>query len=119
MTVRKQRSFGSGKSVAAWRSTPALVEELDRRTLLSVSFTFNIIDPTNKYASIKSQLQAQLNAAGAEWSTHLVGNAALQYDVAFTNAVPPLPSFTSVRLAQGAVKSAQVVRTDTVTGKTV
>jgi Ca2+-binding RTX toxin-like protein len=92
---------------------------LDRRTLLSVAFTFNIIDPTNKYASIKNDLQAQLNAAGAEWSTHLLGNTTLQYDVAFTDATPPPTNNLTVRMAVGAAKSAQVVRTDTFTNKTV
>src|SRR5262245_49755039 len=61
-----------------------LVEALDRRTLLAVSFKFNIIDPTDKYKSVRTQLQTVLAAAAHEWSTHLSGNASLEYDVAFS-----------------------------------
>src|SRR3954465_10223564 len=108
MTVRKQRRIAGGKCVNSVASA-GHVEPLDRRTLLSVSLKFNIIDPTNKYLSIRPQLQAQLNAAGAEWSTHLLGNATLEYDVQFSEAAPPATSVDTVRMAMGAAKSAQVV----------
>src|SRR5690242_8434932 len=97
MTVRKQRriaEIAGGKRVKSPGRLQRAehVEPLDRRTLLSVAFKFNIVDPTNKYASIRNDLQAQLNAAGAEWSTHLLGNATLEYDVNFSEAAPPATS---------------------------
>lgn len=95
------------------RSSGACIEPLDRRVLLAVNFTFNIIDPQNQHASFKPKLQALLNAAGQEWSTHLVGNATLEYDVAFESGVQ---SGSVVTLATGAAKSAQIIGTDTLTG---
>ncbi|MEO6435128.1 MAG: hypothetical protein ABIP55_05135, partial [Tepidisphaeraceae bacterium] len=89
------------------------MEPLDSRTLLAVNFSFNIIDPQEQFKSIRPKLQAILNAAGAEWSTHLQGNASLQYDVGFSNTAPP---FRTIELASGAAKSAQVIETDAFTG---
>jgi Ca2+-binding RTX toxin-like protein len=92
---------------------PAIMEALDRRTLLSVSFKFNIIDPTNKYAGIHADLQRLLNAAGSEWTTHLLGNASLEYNVGFTD--DPAPIIGGIpKLATGAAHGASVIGTDTI-----
>jgi Ca2+-binding RTX toxin-like protein len=102
-------SRSASRNAASRRAVGACIERLDTRTLLSVSFKFNIIDPTNRFASIRAPLLATLNAAGAEWSTHLLGNATLEYDVGFTDKA----SATKVQpLATGAAKSAEVIRVD-------
>lgn len=101
------------------RRQRALVEALDRRVLLSVSFKFNIIDPTNQFKNIKPQLTNLLNAAGGEWASHLdvpTRDVTLEYDIGFSNDAPPATAtFTgfSIQLLSGAAKSAQVIGTDT------
>jgi Ca2+-binding RTX toxin-like protein len=92
------------------------MEQLDDRTLLAVTFQFTIIDPLNKYKSIRTPLQAALNAAGAEWATHLTGNATLEYNVEFSDALKPN---NPLQVADGAAKSAEVVRADALTGASV
>lgn len=92
------------------------MEPLDPRMLLAVNFSFNILDPSGKYNSLRPKLQALLNAAGEEWSTHMQGNANLQYDVSFSETAPtPLHNQPPI-LADGAAKSAQIVHNDVLTG---
>ncbi|MEA2734237.1 MAG: hypothetical protein QOE14_688 [Humisphaera sp.] len=102
------RQRARGQAALAQATRPCM-EALDDRTLLAVSFEFTISDPTNKYKSIRPQLQAILNAAGHEWSTHLNGTAKLQYNVAFSET---LPQNDPLALATGAAKSAEIIRTD-------
>ena len=89
------------------------MEPLDDRTLLAVTFEFTIIDPSDKYKSIRPQLQTLLNNAGAEWGTHLIGNAKLEYIVQFSETLNPN---NPAQIADGAAKSAEIVRTDPLTG---
>jgi len=104
------------------RTTQALIEALDRRTLLSASFTFNIIDPNNTYAQYHAELQNLLNAAGGEWASHLnvpEHDVTLNYDVAFSTEAPRkiiTSTGYTLQLAVGAAKSAQLIGTDTLPG---
>ncbi|HYO07730.1 MAG TPA: calcium-binding protein [Tepidisphaeraceae bacterium] len=89
-----------------------MIEPLDARTLLSVAFKFNIIDPTGAYKSIRPQLQTLLNAAGGEWAQHLAvsqHDVTLEYDVTFDKA-PQAGLYP--QLASAAAKSGQVIGTD-------
>jgi hypothetical protein len=125
--VRAQRRSVSGQRVSsrrrsqaqlhrAARAARAVMEPLDERTLLAVTFKFTIIDPLNKYKSIRNQLQASLNAAGAEWATHLTGNASLEYNVEFSDQLKPN---NAGQIADGAAKGASVVSVDPDTGGAV
>ncbi len=113
----------SRRPVAKRRSSRALskafVESLDRRVLLSVSFSFNIIDPNNTYAQYHAQLQTLLTAAGGEWASHLnepENEVTLNYDVAFSTEAPKkilTDEGYTLEMALGAAKSAQLIGTDT------
>lgn len=92
------------------------MEALDERTLLAVTFEFTIFDPSGKYKATVPKLQALLNAAGHEWSTHLQGNAKLEYIVGIVDSVPDESRSAQRRLADGAAKSAEVIRTEPNTG---
>ncbi len=91
------------------------MEPLDQRTLLAVTFKFTILDPDNRHKSIRPQLQKLLDAAGAEWATHLVGTASLEYNIGFVDKVPP----GEVQLAAGASKTAELINTDPQTGQPI
>ena len=98
------------------------MEPLDDRTMLVVSFEFQIEDPSGKYKTLVPQIQRLLNAAGHEWSTHLNGNAKLEYLVGIVDAFPPGgPTKPGVQpaLAEGSAKSAEAIRIDPLTGTPV
>jgi Ca2+-binding RTX toxin-like protein len=98
------------------------MEALDTRMLLAVTFKFNIVDPGGTFNSLRTKFQALLDAAGHEWSTHLIGNATLEYDVGFADKAPP-SQFNGLsivdRLAQGGAKSFVFLRNDTISGAKV
>src|SRR3954468_18432071 len=87
LTVRHSRH---ARSTSKRCGIHALIEALDRRTLLSVAFKFNIVDPTNTYAAIKPQLQGLLDAAGADWAQYIdiQHDVTLEYDVNFSKETP-------------------------------
>ena len=103
------------------------MEELDRRTLLSVSFTFNIIDPNNALGDNRSKMQTILNAAGGLWASHLSvpeHDVTLEYDVNVVPNAPPADIVAqseaaelneTVVLMTGAPKSVVKIGTDTFT----
>ena len=89
-----------------------MIEPLDRRILLAVNFKFTIVDPTGQYNAYHTKLQALLNAAGGEWSSHLSSpnrDVTLDYDVSFSNDVLQK---NQTEIVRSAPRYAEVVATD-------
>jgi hypothetical protein len=65
---------------------PPVIETLERRRLLSVSFNVAFTDD-GTYAAYYDRIRSHLLAAGAEWAKRFVSNASIEIDVQFSPTI--------------------------------